>query len=165
VDAARAESRPQLALIARVEQGRPNQRDFPPDDRWREDAVIGAVISWNVFDGGLTRGRTAEAQARATREALLLQAAEESVVSQVRTAHLSLRHALSRLQTARHAEAGARRNLEVAADLLKNGLTRHSDVLEAQSKLTLTSAQRIASEADILLARAALKHATGGLTP
>ncbi len=165
VEAARAESRPQLALVARYEQGRPNPRDFPPDDQWRDDAVIGAVVTWTLFDGGLTRGRTGEAQARATREALLLQAAEESVVSQVRTAHMTLHHALKRLETTRHAETGARRNLDVATDLLKHGMTRHSDVLEAQSKLTHTTARRIAAEADILLAQAALKHATGGLAP
>lgn len=161
VEAARAEARPQLALIARYEQGRPNQRDFPPDDQWRDDAVIGAAVTWNLFDGGLTRSRTSEAQARATREALLLQAAEESVASQVQVAGLILNHSRGQLQTAMHAEAGARRNLEVTTDLWKNGVARHSEVLEAQSKLTSTTAQRIAAEADIILARAALDHATG----
>ena len=163
VEAARAEGRPQLSLIARYEQGRPNQRDFPPDDQWRGDAVVGAVVTWTLFDGGLTRGRTSEAQARETREVLLLQALEESIISQVRSAHLTLRHSLNRRQTALHAEAGSRLNLEVATDLWKNGMARHSDVLEAQSKLTNTTAQRIASEADIILARALLDHAAGRL--
>ncbi len=161
VEAARAEQRPQVALIARYEQGQPNQRDFPPDDQWRDDAVVGAVVSWNLFDGGLTRGRMSEAQARATREALQLQATEESVISQVRTAHLSLRHSLLSRQTALHAEAGARRNLDVATDLWKHGASRHSDVLDAQTKLTTAISQRIATEADILLSRATLNHATG----
>ena len=160
-EAARAEGRPQLALIARYEQGRPNQRDFPPDNQWRDDAFVGAVVSWNLFDGGLTRGRTAEAQARATRDALHLQAAEESVIGQVRSAHLNLHYSLVRQQTALRAEGGARRNLEVATDLWKHGAARHSDVLEAQTKLTTALSQRIAAEADILLAQAALNHATG----
>lgn len=161
VAAVRADGRPQLALIARYEQGNPNQRDFPPDDKWRDDAVIGATLSWNLFDGGLTRARTAEARTRASSDALQLQAMEESVVAGVRAAHLSLQHALARRQTALHAEAGASRNLEVATALWKNGTARHSDVLDAQSKLTATTAQRLAVEADIILAHAALRHATG----
>lgn len=161
VEAARADRRPQLSLIARVEEGRPNQRNFPPDDQWREDALVGATVSWNLFDGGLTRARTAEARAKATRDTLQCQALEEAVVAQVRTAHLSLQHALNRLKTTQHAEAGARRNLEVATDLWKNGAARHSDVLEAQSRLTLTTTQRISAEADVLIGQATLKHATG----
>lgn len=163
IEAARADRRPQVALVARVEEGRPNPRDFPPDDHWREDALVGATVSWNLFDGGLTRGRTAEARARATRDALQCEAMTERVESQVRTAHLTLKHALSRLQTALHAEAGARRNLEVATDLWKNGTARHSEVLEAQSRLTTTTAQRITAEADVLIGQATLKHATGEL--
>jgi outer membrane protein TolC len=162
VEAAKADDRPQLALIARVEEGRPNQRDFPPDTHWRDDALIGATVSWNLFDGGLTRARTAEAKARATREALQCQALEEAVVAQVRIAHLSLQHTLTRLQTSRHAEEGATRNLEVATDLWKNGTARHSDVMEAQSKLTTATARRIATEADVLIGQAVLQHATGG---
>jgi len=162
VDAAKADYRPQLALIARVEEGRPNQRDFPPDTQWRDDALIGATVSWNLFDGGLTRARTAEAKARATREALQCQALEEAVAAQVQRAHLSLQHTLTRLQTSRHAEAGATRNLEVATDLWKNGAARHSDVMEAQSKLTTATARRIATEADALIGQAVLQHATGG---
>lgn len=161
VDATRADRRPQLALIARAEEASPNYRDFPLDDQWRGDALIGATVSWNLWDGGLTQARTAEARAQAMRDVLQVQAMEEAVVAQVRSAHLSLQHALNRLQTSLHAEAGAKRNLEVATDLWKNGNARHSDVIEAQSRLTSTTTQRITAEADVLVAQATLKHATG----
>jgi len=51
IEVARAEARPQLALTARYEQGNPNPRDFPPDAKWRDDAFVGATLSWNLFDG------------------------------------------------------------------------------------------------------------------
>lgn len=163
VSAARADNRPQLSLVARYEQGNPNPRDFPPDKEWRDDALVGAVVAWNLFDGGLTRGRIAEAQARARQSSLKLQSREESVISEVREAHLALRHALERTQTAQHAERSAQRNLEVATDLWKNGTARHSDVLDAQWKLTSATSQRIAAEADTLLSDAAFKHSVGVL--
>ncbi|MEI6564768.1 MAG: TolC family protein [bacterium] len=161
VEASCAEHRPQLALIARYEQGSPNPRDFPPDDKWRDDAFIGGAITWNLFDGGLTRARTAEAKARAARDTFQVQSLGEAVVAQIKVAYLNRQYLSSRLKTATHAEASATRNLKVATDLWKNGAARHSDVLDAETKLTTTIAQRIAAEADLLIAEATLHHAMG----
>jgi len=158
IGVAQAEARPQLSLMARYEQGNPNQRDFPPDDKWRDDAYIGAAVTWNLFDGGLTRARTAEAKAKASRDTYQLQALGEAIVAETQSAFLARDFALSRLKTSKHAEASATRNLQVATDQWKNGTARHSEVLEAQTKLTLTTAQRIAAEADVLIAEATLKH-------
>ena len=161
VKATRAEARPQLALVARYEEGRPNVRDFPPDETWRGDALIGASLTWNLFDGGLTRARTAEACSQATRDQLQLQAAEENITAQVRQASLTLRHAILRLKTAEHAVAAATRNLEVANNLWKQGMARHSDVLDAEAKRTASDAEYIAARVDLILARAGYRHATG----
>jgi outer membrane protein TolC len=152
-EATRADRRPQLALIARYEQGNPNTRNFPPEDQWQDDALIGAAVSWNLFDGGLTRARIAEARLQATKQQLQLEAQEEAL--------LNFHHACSSLKTATHAESSAKRNLEVANTLWKNGSARHSDALDAEAKRTLTTAQRIAAESDVRIRRAALKHAMG----
>jgi outer membrane protein TolC len=160
-EATRADRRPQLALIARYEQGNPNTRNFPPEDQWQDDALIGAAVSWNLFDGGLTRARIAEARLQATKQQLQLEAQEEAVLAQVQEALLNFHHACSSLKTATHAESSAKRNLEVANTLWKNGSARHSDALDAEAKRTLTTAQRIAAESDVRIRRAALKHAMG----
>ncbi|MEI8139055.1 MAG: TolC family protein [bacterium] len=159
IGAARAEARPQLALIARYEQGNPNPRDFPPEDKWRDDAFIGAAVTWNLFDGGLIHARTAEAKARATRDEYQTQALGEAILAETKAAFLSRNYALAQLKTSRHAEASSTRNLQVATDQWKSGTSRHSDVLDAQTKLTLSTAQRISAEADFLIAEATLKHA------
>ena len=159
IEAIRAETRPQLALIARYEQGNPNQRDFPPDNTWRDDAFVGATVTWNLFDGGLTRARSAEAKARAARDTYQIQALAEAIVAETKAAFLSREYSRSRLMTSKHAEMSATRNLQVATDLWKSGAARHSDVLDAQAKLANATAQRIAAEADLLIAEATLKHA------
>lgn len=159
VGVARADGKPQVTLMARYEQGNPNQRDFPPEDEWKDDAFIGAAVSWSIFDGGLTRARTAEAKARAARDEYQVQTLLEAVIADTKAACLSRDYSLARLKTAKHAEASATRNLQVATDLWKNGAARHSDVLDAQAKLTLTTAQRIAAEADALIAKSTLDHA------
>jgi outer membrane protein TolC len=157
----RAEGRPQLSLHARYEQGNPNPRDFPPEAKWQDDAFIGATLTWNLFDGGLTRARTSEAKAKTNRDTHQLQSACDSIIAETKAATLSCNYAHARLRTSIHAETSAKRNLQVATDLWKGGTARHSDVLEAQTKLTFTVAQRIAAEADLLISEATLKHTMG----
>jgi outer membrane protein len=164
VRAEQAGSSPQISLVARYEQGNPNTRDFPPTDEWKDDAFIGATASWSLFDGGLTRARTSEMRSRARLARLRLQDAQEGVQAQVEETLLSLRHSLSRVDTALHAEASARRNLKVTTDLWTNGLARHSELLDAQAKLTDATYQRITSEADAVLADTLHQYALGLLT-
>ncbi len=159
IGVAQSEGRPQLSLQARYEQGNPNPRDFPPEEQWRDDAFIGAALTWNLFDGGLTRAHTTEAKAKAARDAYQLQSACDTILAETKAAILAINYSLARLTTSKHAETSATRNLQVATDLWKNGTARNSDVLEAQTKLTLTTAQRIAAEADVLIAEATVKHA------
>jgi outer membrane protein TolC len=159
IEVARAEARPQLALVARYEQGSPNPHDFPPEDTWKDDAFIGAALTWNLFDGGLTRARTAEARAKAAHDDYETRALCETIIAETRAAFLSAEYTLAQRNTSKHAEMSATRNLQVATDLWKNGTARHSDVLDAQAKLTGATAQRIAAEADVLIAEAGLHHA------
>jgi outer membrane protein TolC len=159
-----AGSIPQVALVARYEYGNPNIRDFPPVEEWEDDAYIGATASWNIFDGGFTRNRVSEARIRARQARLTFQDAEEGVCAQVEQTLLSLQHALSKVNTAIHAETSASRNVKVTSDLCASGMARHSELLDAQSKLTEAAYQRIASEADAVLAEANFRYAVGLLT-
>ena len=163
VASARAEALPQLALSARYEQGRPNPRDFPPTDEWKGDAYVGATVSWTLLDSGLTRAKTAEAYARAAQAGLQFQRLKDQVDTEVKQARINLVSVRSRTKTAAHAEASARRNVGVTTDLWKNGLARHSDVLDAEASLTDAEYQRIAAQADAAIAEAALRHAIGTL--
>jgi outer membrane protein TolC len=163
VRGARADTRPQISLSARYEEGRPNLRDFPPIDEWKSDAYVGATLSWTLIDSGFTRARIAEAKARARQSEARLQQIDEQIVAQVKEARINLLNALSRCQTAARCEASAAKNLTVVTDLWKNGLKRHSELLDAETALTDAQYQRIASLADLAAARAVLDHAMGRL--
>lgn len=161
----RADFYPQLYLTARYEQASPNLLDFPPTDEWKDDAFAGVALTWSVLDWGLTRAKAAEALARAEQAALREQQTGEEIVLEVREARIALDDALKRVAVAKRAEGSARRNLEAATDLWKNGLARHADVLDAHAQLTDSEYQVIAARADVVLAEAGLKHATGRLGP
>ncbi|MCX6997639.1 MAG: TolC family protein [Kiritimatiellaeota bacterium] len=164
VRASGADRRPQLALIARYEQGRPNQLNIPPRDEWADDAYAGVALSWNFWDSGLTRAKVAEAAARLAQSKLRQTQTEDQIALDVRETRLALTDAGERHTVTQRLAQSARRNLQAATDLWKNGLARHADVLDAHSQLTDAEFQASAARADIALARAALDRATGSKT-
>ncbi len=161
VKTSRAEYRPQVTLTARYEQARPNILNIPPQDKWQDDGFAGVALSWNLFDWGLTRAKVAQASARTAQAKLRLDQAEEQIVLEVREAWIELQNSRARLTVSQHAEQSARRNLEAATDLWQNGLARHSEVLDAHAQLTHSQSEVIDAKADLVLAHAALAHATG----
>ena len=165
VELARADQRPQFAAVARYEQARPNVLDVPPQDQWNYDSFVGVTASWNIFDSGLTRARVAEAAARREQARQRQQQTDDQIALDVREARVALANAGERLTVATRAVESARRNLKVAEDLWRNGLTRHVDVLEAHAGLTDAEVQVIAARADVEIARTEVAHATGKLTP
>jgi outer membrane protein len=164
VQATKADYAPQVSAIARYEQARPNLLEIPPADKWKDDTFIGVTLRWNLFDWGQRRGRVAEASARAAQARLQVEQVEEQITLEVREARINLQDARERVTVAQRVEQSAQRNLAAATDLWKNGLARHSDVLDAHNQLTSAQYEAIAARADLELARASLDHAIGRLT-
>mgnify|MGYP003588075066 CR=1 FL=1 len=162
--AQRADFYPQLTAVARYEQAHPNPLDFPPAEEWNDDAFVGVTLSWSLLDWGLTRGRAAEASARAEQARLRRDRVREWIALQLREARINFEDAASRLDVAARAARSAELNLNVAKDLWGNGLARHADVLDALGKLTDAQFAVTAAEADLVLARAELDYAAGALT-
>ncbi|MBU4428880.1 MAG: TolC family protein, partial [Verrucomicrobia bacterium] len=68
-----------------------------------------------------------------------------------------------RLTVTERAEHSARRNLESATDLWTNGLLRHSELLDAHTKLTDAQYATETARADVIIAQTTLDYATGRL--
>jgi outer membrane protein TolC len=152
---------PQFNANLRGEVGKPNVLNIPPEDRWLFDAFIGVSVSWNILDWGLTRAKVSEARARANQADHQLSQLSEQVTFEVRQAMINLGNAITRVRVARRAEESARLDLKAATDLWKNGLARHSDVLDAQARLTDAGFDLVSAGADVALGQAELDHAYG----
>ncbi|MDD5483128.1 MAG: TolC family protein [Kiritimatiellae bacterium] len=152
---------PQLNANLRGEVARPNPLNIPPEDEWQFDAFAGISVSWNILDWGLTRAKANEARARANQAGYQLSQLNEQIAFEVRQALINLQNAVTKARVSAHAEESAQLDLKAAADLWQNGLARHSDVLDAQARLTDAGFDQIAAAADIALARAELEHACG----
>lgn len=159
--AARGALYPQAYLTARYEQANPNILSIPPVDEWKGDAFVGVSVSWNILDWGLTQAKAEEADSRIEQAQLRLRQQEEQIALEVKEDCIALRDALERVALSSKALKSASLSLDAARDLWKNGVARHADVLDAHARLTEVQFEAVVARADVILAGAALSHATG----
>ena len=123
--------------------------------------LIGARLSWAVFDGFLTKGRVDEAIALRGRAGEAKAETTRQVDLQVRTAWSDLRTARAVLDAQSGNVKTAHRSLELSSIRYNEGAGTQIDVLDAQSALTQAHGQYVDALRDYSVARARLIRATG----
>lgn len=155
--AVRGENRPQIALSGGY--GYQENRYQVHEGQWM--VTLGA--RWNVFDGGVVGHRASAVERQA---AALTEQREElaSVVAlQVRQAWLDVEETRKRIEVTQSAIDQAEENLRVVRDRYANGLSTHTEVLDAETLRVNSEANHAAARYDAALAGLRLKRAVGDL--
>jgi outer membrane protein TolC len=124
-------------------------------------ALVGAQLSWALFDGFLTKGRVDEAVALRGKAGEAKAETTRVVELQVRTAWSDLRTARSVLNAQTDNVRKANRALELAQIRYNEGAGTQIDVLNAQTALTEAHGSFVDALRDYSVARASLVRATG----
>lgn len=124
----------------------------------------GVQLSWDLWDGDLTKGKLAESVA-------LLEKAEETVRETDRSISLEVRTTWSNLEEAREVLESQKKVFEQAEEALRLAKARTEagsgtqlEVLDAQTALTESRTTQIQALRDYSVARTRLERATGTLT-
>jgi outer membrane protein len=123
--------------------------------------LVGAQVSWSVFDGFLTKGRVDEAVARRAKASEAKAETTRQIELQVRTAWSDLRTARAVLDAQTENVRKAERALELAQIRYNEGAGTQVDVLDAQSALTQAHGSYVDALRNHSVARATLMRATG----
>ena len=123
--------------------------------------IAGAQVSWNLFDGGLTRGKIIEAQARYDRSQLDIDDSGRQIELDVRTAYSNFIEARELLDSQALVQEQAAEALRLAGARLGSGSGTQLDVLDAQTALTQARATQAQALHDYAAARARLQRALG----
>jgi outer membrane protein TolC len=123
--------------------------------------LVGAQVSWPIFDGFLTKGRVVQAEAQRGKAAEAKAETMRIVEFQVRNAWSDLRTALSVLDAQIQNLKKAQRALELADIRYKEGAGTQIDVLSAQTALTDAHGSMVDALRNYSVARASLIRATG----
>lgn len=127
----------------------------------RHGWIAGVQMNWDIFDGGLTRGRVIEAQARRERAAVDTWDARRRIELEVRTAYSGFIEAREVLASQTKVEEQAEEALRLAHARNTAGTGTQLDVLSAQTALTEARTTRIEAQHGYVLARARLERAMG----
>lgn len=159
VNVARAGYYPQIGLMARQDW---NDRNVALSAR---SYTVGGMVTWNVLDGGITRGAVDSASAGKAELTARFEQAQSSVALQVneawRRADEAEKRAILRQMAVSHAEEA----LAMVENRYKNGVTTITELLGARAQLDKARADVVAANYDVIVQRAGLRMAVGKLEP
>jgi outer membrane protein TolC len=123
--------------------------------------ITGAQLTWNIFDGQLTRGKIAEAQAQHERARLDVTESERQIDLDARTAYSNFIEAKEVLESQKLVREEAEESLHLAEARQAAGSATQLDVLEAQTALTQARTTQVQALHDYAAARIRLQRALG----
>lgn len=121
----------------------------------------GAQTTWNIFDGGLTRGRVREAEARLQRAKLDTEDVSRRIELEVRTAYSNFIESKEVIESQKKVVEQAEEALRLAEARFGAGTTTQTDVLSAQTALTEARNTEVQALHDYSVARARLERSIG----
>lgn len=135
-----------------------NGKDFSSQ---RDNWSVGATVSWDIFDSGLTKAKIEQAKTAVDKATEADRQTKDSIELEVRQAYLSMKEAEQRINTSQVAVDKAKEDLSIAQTKYSAGVGTNLDVIDAQ--LALTQAQTNYTQAlyDYNVNKAKLDKATG----
>jgi len=123
---------------------------------------VGGQLSWNIFDGMLTRGKVTQAKANYTKAKTTLDDRARQIELEVRTAYSDFLTARETLESQTKVQEEAEEALREAKARADAGTGTQLDVLDAQTSLTQARTTQVQALHDYDAARARLERAIGG---
>ena len=121
----------------------------------------GAQLSWDIFDGMLTRGKVMQAEALHDKSKTEIEDKGRQIELEVRTAYSLFIEAQEVLDSQKTVQAEAEESLREAQARAEAGTGTQLDVLDAQTSLTQARTTEIQALHDYAAARARLERAIG----
>ena len=126
---------------------------------WNWSATVG--LTWNLFQGGLTRAQAQEAQANLEAARAQAEVLRQQVRVDVVQFSLAVRAGKEALAAAGQALVNAKEQLRLAEGRYRAGVGNIIELSDAQVALTSAAAQRVQAEYNLSTSRAQLLRALG----
>jgi outer membrane protein len=156
IQSARGTYGPAISATAGVTQGTATGTNYIG---W--NAFAGVGFTWNLFQGGLTKGMVHEAEGNLGFAVAQLDVVRQQVRVDVDQALLAIRAAKAGLSAARNALVAARQRLSLAEGRYQNGSGSVIELGDAQIAAANAAAQVVQTEFQLATARAQLVWAVG----
>lgn len=161
VDAARAQYLPNVSMFGTY-NGANSYRFVSFDDDWEWHWNAGLSLTWNFWDGGLTRGLVAEKALELEKAGTDLADFKKVVKLQVRQAYLDMCHAREAVESGKGNVELAEKAMEIASARYKTGMATYLEFTDANVALSRASLTYFTALRDHMNAVARLQYASAG---
>lgn len=159
VNIARGELRPQVNLVATVQETAGGDLDS------YSDARIGVEVSFPLFDGSVRKNRAAQARFEQRKSELLIEETANQLVSDIEQALGAVAESRARLKVSRQGESEATEALRIEAARYQAGESTITDLLGAETALWGARVNRLQAGYDVTAGGARVLRAVGDLSP
>lgn len=160
VKAARAGELPNIDIQVQELSSKPNFFNVPQPQLSETLAV-----TWNLWDGGLTRGKVKEASADVDKAKIQLKSLDNGVDLEVREAFFDYSASLAAVDAAHDAQTATQENYRVNAIRFRAGVGTSLELADALLSETQAENQYITALADLRISLVALQRAAALLGP
>lgn len=152
---------PQISLRYGYNYERPNQRYFPVHDRFDSSWDISAILSWTIWDSGVTFYGMKAVQAEASAASLNMEEVQDAVRLDVEHRRQGYINSREKINATKQALESAKRSYDEAKILFEAGRAQSLDLLDAATEWTRAQSDLVQSIAEARIAWALVQKATG----
>lgn len=132
-------------------------------NKWKNYNVYGFVFSWPVFDGFATKAKIEQAMVDLKEAELARQKTARDIVFEVKTSYLSLKDAISKIDSSQADIILYENNLATVKDKFNDGIASSLDLSDANLRYQLALFNKEQALYDYIVAKSAFEKATGGM--
>lgn len=121
----------------------------------------GALVQWDLWDGKLTRGRVQEAKANLASAEEESRRLHQAITLEAEQARLQLNEARERLAVSAAVVSQAQESVQLTRARFEQGLALATQLIDAETMLTMARVRRAEAETDARIAIAASRKALG----
>jgi outer membrane protein TolC len=152
---------PRLDLAGNLLYANPNQRIFPPQEKWKATWDAGVFLSWTPTDIPLALATAREQGARASQVAAQRAALLDGLRLEIAQTTSGVREADAEVQTSRKGLEAAEEGYRVRRELFVAGKATLVEVTDATAELTRARLEAVNALVLSRIARVRLDHALG----
>jgi outer membrane protein TolC len=152
---------PRLDAFGDVIYANPNQRYFPPQERWRATWSAGVAATWTIGDAFNQSAQARELEATARSLRAQRAALADGIRQEVAQQYLARAQADAALNSSAREVAAAQEAYRVAIDLYRVGRATTTEVIEAETDLLAARLNEVNARLQKRIAEVRLRHAVG----
>jgi outer membrane protein TolC len=152
---------PRLDAAAGAEYSNPNQRYFPPENKWNSTWYAGVTLSWTPTNIFTTQANTRSLDAKAAEVAAQRQALLDGLELEVSQALSAEHDAEFAVTVSQQALAASEEGYRVRRELFRSGRATLVEVTDSETELTRARLELVNAHVDLRIAQVQLAHALG----